>query len=147
MEATQKKKRRTRAEVMLTKPVSSDLNVRATVDGYTRGTIEQLGGMDRLGAGQRAMLLVQRITLATIMRLQSEIDVAADAQVPTDGLMRTLSRYLMVFRQNQVALGLARARAPRVKAGAAMDDITEEYRRRHEAALLVEEHSPRKTGA
>ena len=133
METTRKKKRRTRAEVMLTKPVSSDLNVRATVDAYTRGTIEQLGGMDRLGAGQRAMLLVQRITLATIMRLQGEIDVAADAQIPTDGLMRTLSRYLMVFRQNQIALGLGRARARRGDPQTlTMEDVVREYARKHE---------------
>jgi hypothetical protein len=127
-----RRKRRGPTELLLTRPCVEDPVIAATIREYVMQTVEELGGWGHLSAGQRAMLLSQRITLTVMLAAQRQIVEDGELTGPDSRpspLLRVLNQYVATFRQGQVALGLARARAPRDNV-LTLEEIREEYANR-----------------
>jgi len=138
---TVRRRRKNRTEVLLSRPRAESPYIRGAVDEYTSSTIEELGGIDRLTAGDRAMLLAQRTALLVILCCEDEL-VASGSLTAADGkpspLVKILESYLTVFRQGQVALGLSKPRGLRVRdSGPTVDEIVGEYRNRAKLAPSI----------
>jgi hypothetical protein len=130
-EDRERRRRKNRTEVLLSKPRAESPYIRGAVEEYTSRTVEELGGMDRLTAGDKAMLLAQRTTLLVILCSEDEL-VESGSLTGRDGrpnpLLKILENYLTVFRQGQVALGLGKPRSPRERdTGPTMLEIVREY--------------------
>ena len=116
-------------ELMLRRPITEDPAITATVHQYVQGTASNLGGWDRLTAGQRAMILCQRTTLAVLLSCEKEL--VERGELTEDGrpspLLRVLNQFAVTFRQGQVALGLAKARIQRGSGIQTLEEIRAEY--------------------
>ena len=134
METTPRtKKRKSPAgpmELMLRRQIAEDPAIAATVREYVEDTARDLGGWDHLTAGQRAMLLCQKLTLAILLAGGKEL-VDSGALTGDDGrpsqMLRILDQYGTTFRQGQVALGLARARVQPGSRTQTLEEIRREY--------------------
>lgn len=135
------RRRKNRTEVLLSKPRAESPYIRGAVEEYTSRTVEELGGLDRLTAGDKAMLLAQRTALLVILCSEDEL-VESGSLTRGDGrpnpLLKILENYLTVFRQGQVALGLGRPRGPRERdTGPTMLEIVREYRNKTKSTPVV----------
>jgi hypothetical protein len=129
--AQKRRRRKNRTEVLLSRPRAESPYIRGAVEEYTSRTIEELGGLDRLTAGDRAMLLAQRTALLVILCCEDEL-VESGSLTAADGkpspLVKILESYLTVFRQGQVAMGLGRRRGLRAgEGGSTIEEIAREY--------------------
>jgi len=139
---TKRRRRKNRTEVLLSKPRAESPYIRGAVEEYTSRTVEELGGMDRLTAGDKAMLLAQRTTLLVILCAEDEL-VESGSLTAADGraspLVKILENYLTVFRQGQVTLGLGRPRGPRERdTGPTILEIVREYQSKTESPSVVQ---------
>lgn len=130
-EAKKCRRRKNRTEVLLSKPRAGSPYIRGAVEEYTSRTIEELGGIDRLTAGDRAMLLAQRTALLVILCCEDEL-VESGSLTAADGkpspLVKILESYLTVFRQGQIALGLDQRHSLRTREiGPTLGEIVREY--------------------
>jgi len=127
-----RKPRRSCTQVMLERPRTESQSIHRAVAEYVARTVEELGGMDALSAGQRAMLLHQKTALSVALACEDEL-VESGALLAMDGkpvpLLKTLNDFLTIFRHGQVALGLARRRVANDRTPT-LHDIFGEYRNR-----------------
>lgn len=130
-----RKQPKTAQEVYLSAQVSENPRVQMMVNQYVKNTVSELGGWRSMTAGQRAMLLTQKINLLVL--LTAEAQIQADGSLLDKGggsthrLLSTLEKFSGLFRQGQVALGLARARVMPPK-DTTLEDVMHEYRRKSE---------------
>lgn len=112
-----------------------DAEVKKAINEYVIDTIEELGGIEHLTAGQQAVLLGQRVALEVIMLAEKEF-ASAGRIVSADGdplgALRVLQGYLAAFRQGQVALGLAKARRSKQQ-DVTIEEVMREYAKKKKA--------------
>ena len=78
------KSRRTSTQVLLDKRLAADSSITGMVNEYVRRTADELGGMPNLRAGQRAMLVAQKVTLTIILCLEDQL-TASGSLMGEDG--------------------------------------------------------------
>jgi hypothetical protein len=125
-------------ELALLKQTHADRAIHVQVQQYVAETVAQLGGWSGIQVGDLAMLLSQKICLTIALALEAE--VVANGRLSDDkgrpsALLAQMRAFQGEFRQNQIALGLARARITSRRAkdlNPSMSDILEEYQTRAE---------------
>jgi hypothetical protein len=131
--------KKTSIEVLLSKRLAEDPAIQGALNEYVRQTAGELGGMQNLRAGQRAMLLAQRVALLVILAVEDQI-VTKGTLLGEDGkpepLLAVLEKYLATFRQGQIALGLGlRSRMFR-EDSTTLDKVLKEYEKRNRPTLV-----------
>ena len=113
--------------------------IKGAVAEYVSRTADELGGLERLTAGQKAKLIGQKTALLVILCVEDEI-VEKGSLLGDDGrpnsLLKILESYLTVFRQGQVALGLGRPRGMR-EDNQTVQAIMKEYENRMTRPTIV----------
>ncbi len=124
--------KKNRTEILLCKPRAESQHIRGAIAEYVAQTTDELGGLERLTAGQKAILLAQKTALLVILCYEDELvesgNLTGDDGKP-NSLLKILESYLTVFRQGQVALGLGSPRMMR-EDGPTLRQIMKEYEAR-----------------
>jgi hypothetical protein len=125
-------------EQALLKQTHADIAIHRQVQQYIAETVSQLGGWNGMQAGDLAILLVQKQCLTIALALEAQVVASGrltDDKGRASPLLFAMTRFQSEFRQNQIALGLARARITSRRAkdlNPSMADIMEEYQTRAE---------------
>lgn len=125
--------RRSALVASLSRVTMADPDVQRVLNDYVTETVEELGGVEALTAGQSAMLLGQRTALGVILLAERELSRSEKVVEPNGEpvkTLRTLQGFLTVFRHGQVALGLAKPR--RSRKDVTMQDVLDEYKKKSE---------------
>ena len=124
---------RSAMQAALEKQTHANVDIHRQVQQYVAETISQLGGWSEVQAGDLALLLCQKQCLTVALACESEIVASGklqDEKGRAHPLFGTMRQFQSEFRQNQIALGLARARITSRRSkdlNPSMSDILEEY--------------------
>jgi hypothetical protein len=125
-------------EKALTKQTHADRAIHSQVQQYVQETVAQLGGWGHISVSDLTLILCQKQCLTIALALEAQVVASgklSDDKGRASPLLFTMRGFQSVFRQGQIALGLARARVtsskPRDESpGRHLDEVMEEYKDR-----------------